>query len=226
MAIVIEQPVAPLRAGDNLTRDEFLRRWQAAPSIKSAELIGGIVYMPSPVSVDHGDMEGDVGGWLNTYKAFTPGTAGGHNTTSFLLEDSPQPDLNLRLLPEYGGGSWAQAKFLHGVPELLAEVCVSTAAYDLHQKYDLYEAAGIPEYLAVVVFEQEIRWHLLVDGCYQLLSPDADGLFRSRVFPGLWLDGQALLAGNLRQVLERLQAGLRSAEHEQFVAELTARREA
>ncbi|HEX7377041.1 MAG TPA: hypothetical protein VF278_08010 [Pirellulales bacterium] len=41
MAIVIEQPVAPLRAGDNLTRDEFLRRWQAAPSIKSAELIGG-----------------------------------------------------------------------------------------------------------------------------------------------------------------------------------------
>lgn len=86
--------------------------------------------------------------------------------------------------------------------------------------------AGIPEYLAVVVFEQEIRWHVLVDGRYQLLSPDADGLHRSRIFPGLWLDGKALLAGNLRQVLDRLQEGLRSAEHERFVAELSARHKA
>lgn len=141
MAIVTEQQVAPLRAGDNLTRDEFLRRWEAEPRVKLAELIGGIVYMPSPVSVDHGDADGDVGCWLGTYKAFTAGTASGRNTTSFMLEDSPQPDLNLRLLPEHGGGSWVEGKYLHGVPELLAEVCVSTAAYDLHQKYDLYEAA-------------------------------------------------------------------------------------
>lgn len=226
MAIVTEQQVAPLRAGDNLTRDEFLRRWEAEPRIKLAELIGGIVYMPSPVSVEHGDTDGDVGGWLSVYKAYTAGTASGRNTTSFMLEDSPQPDLNLRLLPEFGGGSWVEGKNLHGVPELLAEVCVSTASYDLHQKYDLYEAAGIPEYLAIVVFEQEIRWHTLVEGRYQLLSPDADGLHRSRIFPGLWLDGQALLAGNLRQVLDRLQEGLRSADHERFVAELAARRKA
>lgn len=224
MAIVTERDVAPLRAGDNLTREEFLRRWEAEPGIKLAELIGGIVYMPSPVSLDHGTMERWISTWLGVYQAATPGTDGANNTTSFVLDDTPQPDLNLRLLPEYGGGSWAEGKYLHGVPELLAEVCVSTASYDLHQKYDLYEAAGIPEYLAVVVFEQEIRWHVLVDGRYQLLSPDADRLHRSRIFPGLWLDGQALLAGNLRQVLERLQEGLRSAEHERFVAELAARR--
>lgn len=224
MATVTERRVAPLSAGDNLTRDEFLRRWEAEPSVKLAELIGGIVYMPSPVSVDHGDTDGDVGCWLGTYKAATTGTAGGHNTTSFVRDDTPQPDLNLRLLPECGGRSWVEEKYLHGVPELLAEVCVSTASYDLHQKYDLYEAAGIPEYLAVVVFEREIRWHVLVDGRYQLLSPDADGLHRSRIFPGLWLDGQALLDGDLRRVLDRLQEGLRSAEHERFVAELAARR--
>lgn len=94
---------------------------------------------------------------------------------------------------------------------------------DLNQKFRLYQSARIPEYLAVVVFEREIRWHVLVEGRYQLLSPDADGLHRSRIFPGLWLDGQALLAGNLRQVLDRLQEGLRSSEHERFVDELTAR---
>jgi len=97
MAIVTEQRVPPLRAGDELTREEFLRRWEAHPKIKLAELIGGIVYMPSPVSLDHGGMDGDVGCWLGTYKAFTPGTASERNTTSFILEDSPQPDLNLRL---------------------------------------------------------------------------------------------------------------------------------
>ncbi|HEV3006739.1 MAG TPA: Uma2 family endonuclease [Pirellulales bacterium] len=226
MAIVTEQRVPPLMAGDKLTRDEFLRRWGAEPGIKLAELIGGTVYMPSPVSVEHGGTDGDVGGWLSTYKAFTPGTASERNSTAFMLGDTPQPDLNLRLLPEYGGGSWVEGKYLHGAPELVAEVCASSASYDLHQKYDLYEAAGILEYLAVVVFEQEIRWHALVDGRYQLLSPDVDGLWRSRIFPGLWLDGQALLAGKLRQVLDRLQEGLRSAEHERFVGELAARRKA
>lgn len=221
MAIIT--PVPPLRAGDQLTRAEFLRRWESHPSIKLAELIGGTVYMPSPVSVEHGGTDGDVGAWLSVYHAFTPGTASERNTTSFMLDDTPQPDLNLRLLPEYGGRSWVEEHYLHGVPELVAEVCASSASYDLHQKYDLYQSAGIPEYLAVVLFEQEIRWHVLVDGRYQLLSPDADGLHRSPTFPGLWLDGQALLAGDLRRVLDRLQGGLNSADHVQFVAQLTAK---
>lgn len=222
MAIVTDVP--PLRAGDQLTREEFLRRWNASPSIKRAELIEGIVYMPSPVSVEHGRMERWITGWLALYQAATPGTDGENNATSFMLEDTPQPDLNLRILRERGGGSWAEDHYLHGVPELVAEVCASSASYDLHQKFDLYQSTGIPEYLAVLVLEREIRWHVLADGRYKLLTRDADGLLRSRVFPGLWLDGKALLAGDLRQVLDRLGAGLNSDEHASFVAQLAARR--
>src|SRR5437762_3525334 len=99
MATVAER-TPPLAPGDNLSREEFLRRWESHPEIKKAELLGGIVFMPSPVSVEHGEMESDVGGSLFTYKVATPGCAGGHNTTSFLLEDTPQPDINLRILPE------------------------------------------------------------------------------------------------------------------------------
>jgi len=226
MSTVIEHRVPELAAGDKLTREEFLNRWEANPRIKSAELIGGIVYLPSPLSVEHGDMEGDVGTWLGNYRAATPGTGGGHNTTTFLLEDTPQPDLNLRLLPEYGGKSWVEDKYLEGVPEFLAEVCRSSVSYDLHVKLDLYQAAGVPDYLAVLLFEREIRWHILVNGRYQLLPADADGLWRSRIFPGLWLDGQALLAGNLQQVLARLQEGLKSPEHKQFIAMLAERKTA
>src|SRR5260370_3184352 len=127
MATAIEESVPPLNAGDKLTREEFLRRWEAHPEIKNAELIGGIVYMASPVSVEHGDMEGDVGGWLAVYNAATPGTATGHNTTSFLLDGTPQPDLNLRLLPEYDGTSWVDAKYLHAVPALLTAVSRSSS---------------------------------------------------------------------------------------------------
>lgn len=218
MTTVISQKTAPLAAGDKLTRDEFIRRWEAHPQIKHAELIGGIVYLPSPVTTEHGDMDSDVGTWLGTYHAWTRGTASGRNSTTFLLDDSPQPDLNLRILHEFGGGSWVEGGYLHGIPEMLAEVCRSSVAYDLNQKYELYQAAQVPEYLAVLMFEQEIRWHVLVDGKYQVLSPDSDRLLRSRVFPGLWLDGQALLAGDLQRVLQRVQEGLQSPEHRQFVA--------
>jgi hypothetical protein len=225
MATLIQEEGPPLTPGDKLTREEFLRRWELHPEIKRAELIGGIVYMPSPVSVPHGDMDSDVGGWLWMYKAATPGTASGHNTTSFLLDDSPQPDVNLRLVPEVGGQSWLEGKYLGGVPELLAEVSLSSAAYDLHVKYDLYEAAGVPEYLAILLYEQEIRWHILVDGKYQLLAPDGDGVWRSRIFPGLWLNGAALLKGDLTGLQTTLQLGLAAPEHQAFVAELNRRRQ-
>ncbi|HYV35438.1 MAG TPA: Uma2 family endonuclease [Gemmataceae bacterium] len=221
----VEQRVPPLTAGDRLTREDFLRTWEMHPEIKLAELIGGIVYMPSPLYADHGETDGDLGFWLGYYKTHTRGTIFGHNTTSFILEDAPQPDDNLRILPEYGGGSWIEDRCLAGIPELFAEICRSAASYDLHQKMDLYEAAKIPEYLAVLLFEKEIRWHRLVDGVYQLMPPDADGIWRSQVFPGLWLDGAALLAGDTVRVLAKLQEGLASPEHQAFVEKLAQARQ-
>lgn len=59
MAIAINEHVPPLAAGDHLTRDEFLRRWAADPSIKFAELIRNVVYMSSPVFVDRGGVENE-----------------------------------------------------------------------------------------------------------------------------------------------------------------------
>lgn len=218
----VEQRVPPLVAGDRLTRAEFLRRWVDHPEIKKAELIGGIVYMPSPVSIEYGVSENDVGTWVGTYRAVTSGTISGQNTTSFILQDCPQPDIFLCILSEYGGESWVQGKYLHGKPEFLTEICRSSTAYDLHQKLELFQAAQIPEYLAILLYEREIRWHILEGGVYQLLPPDADGIWRSRIFPGLWLDGQALLEGNLSQVLAKLQEGIRSPAHQAFVEKLAA----
>jgi Uma2 family endonuclease len=224
MAIVEQQ--IELERGDYLCRDEFLRRWEAMPDVKRAELIGGIVYMPSPLSVAHGEMTSRVDGWLLHYAVHTAGCAVGSATTWLMQKDAPQPDVHLRILPEYGGHSQPSGPFVQGAPELAAEVCLSSTSYDLHQKKELYRSAGVDEYVAVLLSEKEVRWHRLVDGTYQVLGPTPAGIIQSAIFPGLWLNVPALLNGEMLQVLETLNEGLRSPEHGNFAARLTAQRRA
>jgi hypothetical protein len=223
VAIVAER-VPKLVAGDKLTREEFLRRWEVMPNLKRAELIGGIVYMPSPLSYDHGDTDAYVATWLGVYAANTPGCRAGSNATWLMLGDAPQPDVALRILPEYGGQSRLQQRFNSGAPELVAEICLSRSSYDLNQKYELYQEARVKEYLAVLIEEQEVRWHRLIRGTYRRMRLPEDGVFRSVVFPGLWLSAPALLEGDMAKVLATLQQGLDSAEHQAFVSRLAQKK--
>ncbi len=218
-----ERQAAHLIAGDNLSREEFLRRWEAMPELKKAELIGGTVYTPSPSSAEHADMNARICHWLSHYKLFTPGCTVGSNGTWLMGRDAPQPDADLRVLSEFGGHSRSAGRFLQGAPELSAEVCLSSAAYDLHQKFDLYRSAGMDEYVAVLLSEHEVRWHRLEAREYRQLAPASDRLLRSVVFPGLWLNAAALLADDMPEVIRTLDLGLRSAEHAQFLARLRNR---
>lgn len=212
----------PLMAGDFLTREEFLRRWEAHPGVKKAELIGGVVYM-TPIGVDHGDFDSRVSHWLNHYSLHTLGCRVGSNSTWYMLEDAPQPDVHLRLLPELGGNCRVEGGYLKGAPELAAETAYSSSSYDLHQKKDLYEAAGVEEYVVLVLEDKRVIWHRLVGKRYQPLPLQPDGTICSVVFPGLWLDPAALLQGRMNRVLEVLDWGLRSPEHAAFVRALEKR---
>src|SRR5580700_213048 len=118
-------PVFPplLRDGDRLTRDEFLRRWEQMPDLKWAELIDGIVYMPSPVSDVHSDFHFLSSCWLGSYATATPGCKGGIQGTWLMSEDSaPQPDLSLEIAPKFGGQSRIEGDYPAGAPELIVEV--------------------------------------------------------------------------------------------------------
>ena len=119
-----------------------------------------------------------------------------------------------------------QGRYAIGGPEFLTEISLSSIAYDLHQKLEVYEEAGVQEYLAVLLREQEVRWHRLTEGHFAVVPLPADGIYRSTVFPGLWLDPAALLAGDLARVLAVLQQGIGTAEHQAFVEELARRRSA
>lgn len=213
-----------LANGDNLSREEFMRIWEQLPNLKKAELIEGVVYMPSPLKMNHGLSDNRIAYWLTTYSLATPFTQCAGNVTWHMLKSAPQPDQFLRLLPEGGGQSQVKGDYPAGAPELAIEVTDSTASYDLHQKRKLYQEAGVQEYLVVVLRKPEIRWHKLVANEYQLLAPDSGGVMRSGVFPGLWLHGTAFLKSDMIAVMATLQEGLRSAEHAEFVKMLEARK--
>src|SRR5262245_1723702 len=107
----------PLREGDRLTREEFLRRWEAMPDLKRAELINGIVHMPSPVSIPHSRFHQDLTIWLRLYGRATPACESSLNATWLMgPRDVPQPDLALRILPASGGQSSDENDYLAGAP--------------------------------------------------------------------------------------------------------------
>ncbi|HZN34148.1 MAG TPA: Uma2 family endonuclease [Pirellulaceae bacterium] len=218
--------IPPLVAGDHLTRAEFERRYRAMPHLKKAELIEGIVYMPSPVSHDdHGAPHFDLITWAGIYRAFTPGVQGGDNSTLHLdLDNEAQPDAHLRILPECGGQSRTVGGYVERAPELVAEVSASSASYDLHEKLKAYRRNGVREYVVWRVWDKSIDWFALRAGQFEPLPPDAAGIFRSECFPGLWLDAAALLRGDLARVVQVVQQGVATPEHSAFVARLAAAR--
>jgi Uma2 family endonuclease len=140
----------PLENGDRLTRAEFERRHAAMPRLKKAELIEGVVYMPSPVRFKkHAKPHAVLVTWLGTYEAATSGVELADNATVRLdLDNEPQPDALLRILPEAGGQSDDSADdFVEGAPELVAEAASSSASYDVHEKKRAYRRNRVQEYL-------------------------------------------------------------------------------
>lgn len=214
-----------LHTGDRMSREEFHRLYENTPDGFKAELIGGIVYVASPLGRRHGTNQLPLGSVLFTYEGHTPGVESGDNATILLGDEGePQPDLYLRVLPEYGGQSRTEGDFVAGAPELVAEIAHSSQAIDLHAKRRDYTRYGVREYLVLTLRENRLRWFDLPSG--QELSPDADGVFRIRTFPGLWIDGDALIARDVVRLTATLQQGLATREHAEFAARLAAARAA
>jgi Uma2 family endonuclease len=217
---VSTRSIPALCAGDRLTRDEFERRYAAMPHCKKAELIEGVVYMPSPVSAArHGDPQALLVFWLCHYVLRTPGLRCSDNATVRLdLDNEPQPDVHLRLLPGHGGRTQIGPEgYVEGPPELVVEVTASRASYDLHDKLDVYRRSGVREYLVYRVDDAEVDWFVLTGGRYEAMRGDGNGVLCSVVFPGLWLDVPALLRSDGAALLACLERGLASDEHARFV---------
>ena len=197
-----------LENGESLTRAEFERRYMAMPQVRKAELIEGVVHMPSPVHhSSHSRPHAHLLAWLGAYGAVTPGVDLADNVTVRLDQlNEVQPDALLRF--EKGQSHVSVDDYIEGAPELVAEIASSSTAIDLHRKLHVYLRSGVQEYLVWRTLDKQVDWFELRDGEYVRMLPDDAGRLHSRVFPGLCLAVTPLLAGNLAGVLKELQAGL------------------
>jgi Uma2 family endonuclease len=221
--------IPPLENGDRLTRVEFERRYDAMPHLKKAELIEGEVYMPSPVRYrQHSYPHSLLGTLLGIYHIETPGVEGGDNGSIRLdLDNEPQPDASLIIRPEFGGNvRISEDDYVEGAPELVAEVASSSVSYDLGKKLNVYRRCGVREYIVWRVRDRQLDWFVNREGRFEPLAPSADGIVRSTVLPGLWLDPAALVQGEVAAAKAILEQGLKSPEHAEFVAELERKRTA
>lgn len=223
----VSKEIPILENGDRLTRAEFERRYQQMGDVKKAELVEGIVYMPSPVRIrKHSNPHGRIMTWLGVYEAATPSVMLGDNPTVRLdIDNEPQPDAMLRLEESVGGTSQiSEDDYIEGSPELIVEIASSSASYDLYDKREAYRRNGVREYLVWLVEDQELRWYIWEEGSYQQQPLKESGIIKSPFFLGLWLNVSALLRGEMQQVLATLNSGLESQEHQRFVEQLQERK--
>jgi Uma2 family endonuclease len=131
-----------------------------------------------------------------------------------------QPDGLLYYPERIGGTARIKDDYIEGAPEFVFEVSNSTTAMDLHEKFSIYESAGVREYLVWQVTLKRADWFVRKENAFQKLGADANGVLKSAHFPGLWLDVPALLARNQAGILATLQSGTSSPEHAAFVKRL------
>ena len=135
------------------------------------------------------------------------------------LDHEAQPDLVLIKTPGKGGQTQISAEdYIEGAPELVLEIVGSSSAYDLHQKKDAYRRNAVREYIAWITGEKRVLWWELRESEYIEIPRDGDGSLKSRVFPGLWLASDPLIAGDMKAVLAGARCGLDSPEYRAFIA--------
>ena len=173
--------------------------------------------MPSPVHFQsHSQPHSAIISWLVFYKASTLNLQTGSNPTLRLdTENEVQPDAALFI--KGGKCKISDDDYLEGAPELIVEIAASSVSYDLYDKLKIYRRNGVQEYVVWQVNDKRVDWFELNEGQYLPLTPDANGIIKSKVFPGLNLAVNDLLEGDMAKVLAELQKGLASEEHVKFV---------
>jgi hypothetical protein len=125
--------------------------------------------------------------------------------------------------PKLGGQTRVDEQgYLKGAPEMVVEVARSSRSYDLNQKKDDYERVGVREYVVVELKPDSVHWFIRRGKRFQVLRPDRGGIYRYEVFPGLWLDAEALFAEDLDRLMQVLNQGFATPEHADFAAKLAA----
>ena len=206
-------PESPLRDGMRMRQPEFHRLYERMPENVRAELIGGVVYLEDPAVMmkkQHGGLGHLVQHWISLYCDAVPDLEPYDGTTVILGEyGEPEPDATLRRPP---ASHTEEGDFVESPPELVVEVSDATRTRDFGPERRDYERYGVAEYVIVDVRRDRVVWYVRDESDrFVILKPDADGLLKSRVFPGLWLDPGALLERDRKRLRAAVERGIGEA---------------
>ncbi|MGE0600902.1 MAG: Uma2 family endonuclease [Dehalococcoidia bacterium] len=191
-----------LENGAVMTREEFHEAYAECEGLRRAELVEGVVYMPSPVRYESHDKPAALlRGWLFSYSLKHPETETGGEASLLLGQSEVQPDA---FLLRVGSVPIDDDGYLTGAPQLIVEVAASSKSRDLHSKMEVYRRHGVVEYIVWRTVDQEIDWFRSVDGQFRRVQPDGDGVIESSDFPGLRLSIPAALAMDAARVVALL----------------------
>lgn len=168
-----------------MTYDEFLE-WADEDTL--AEWVDGeVVIMPSPVSMRHQDITNFLFGVFTGYARLHDLGKVLNGPFQMKLESSGrEPDV---LFVTTAHLSQLRPTYLQGPADLVVEIISpESIARDRGDKFAEYEKADIPEYWLIDPEAKRAEFYLLDEaGVYRPAQLDADGVYRSRVLPGLWL---------------------------------------
>jgi len=196
---------AEFHNGDRMSLQEFFSVWEQIPNLKRAELIDGVVHLPSPVSYPHAAYQGLLAFWLGAYAAAVDDSFEVLTEGSLqIIGNSPQPDIALHRR------SNPTPLYNQSTPLLIIEGTYTSRSIDLGPKLDLYRRAKVPESICVLLAEERVEWRVLEGETYRLLPPTPNGILQSHTQSGLWLDTTAIFPPDRKRLLATIQQGVPS----------------
>jgi Uma2 family endonuclease len=202
-----QRPEESLKARQRLSQTEFHRRYEAMQTDDTFELVNGVVYLKPRKSYPHARLIYFFGGLLTEYELATPTVDGLLNVTLIVSPTCEvQPNLVLRLEPEFGGKSLVVNDFLSGGAELLIEIADKPSPVNVSLKPKEFSRSGIGEYLFLGVRDQDAR-HFSAKSGWEATRM-REGTWKSVALPGLWLNLTAVFAHDSRKALQTLRRGL------------------
>ena len=195
---VLLAPSQPTRMG----YQEFLN-WLDEDTL--AEWVDGEVIITSPASLQHQTINGFLSQVMGIYVEQ-------HDLGKIILApfqmkletSGREPDL---LFVASDQLDRLRRTYLEGPASLVVEiVSPESAGRDRGEKFYEYERAGIPEYWLLDPQTRRAEFYQIgAEGQYHLIAPDAEGIYRSSILSGFWLQVEWLWQQPLPRVLDVLR---------------------
>jgi len=181
---------APVNTDEFLSFEEYLERYDSYEGARTEWLAGKVGIYPLSNNLQHNNILG----FLHTLLTLLLGMT---KLGRVLLAGVPmkysdehparEPDLMVLLTPHLDR---ITPRYVAGVADIVVEiVSPESVARDRGEKFEEFEAAGVPEYwLFDPLREEAAVYALSADGRYRRVPLDAQGRLVSTVLPGFALD--------------------------------------